>query len=83
MGAIIRRFKPAERQLLADVGTDGIVGWKDVAVRKLARVTGPIETDANGYEYVMAVNESPTTRTLSRGAVITLTPKHVWPRWES
>ena len=77
--AVRKRFNAAERALIAEaMRSDGAVQWLHVNRWKPAIITdGEIKTDDAGYEYLVIRNEGKTTATLSRGAVVHVSPGHI------
>lgn len=82
--AVRKRFNAKERDLIS---TTRFVQWQDVTHWKDAEITGGvvpssgvIVTDSDGWQYVEAVNAAPTTRTISKGAVIRISPGKIRAR---
>ena len=57
------RFKPAEREAFT-------VEWRNGSHWHTAAITGPIETDSLGMQFVPLRHTGKTTRTVSNGAHI-------------
>lgn len=73
-----KRFNAAEKRLIAE-GTD--IEWLHGSHWQPARVTDPtIVTEDGGYQHVEGEHAGRTTRTISKGARLWLSPGHIRAR---
>lgn len=77
--AVRKRFNATERALIAEaVKSDGAIQWQHGSHWKPAIIIdAEIKTGDGGYEYLIIRNEGKTTATLSRGAVVHVSPGHI------
>ncbi|GAB3902424.1 hypothetical protein ACFQ1S_02045 [Kibdelosporangium lantanae] len=73
MASLRRRFTPAERAAFTDKTK---VEWLNGSVWRPGIITGTIQTDDFGYEYVGVLNQG-STRRISHGCYVRGLAKHV------